>query len=523
MKRKIYQSLRFDLVFDLSLLTFCALILSQGLLIVLLRSEFPKDLRGVAHGFLTSLHRQALTNKSFREALSSENPTEIEQTFNLFLAEMDLGSRWSLVNVNTLPDDVSLPVEGRIEPIEQHFLFVVPTVVGFKYITPSPHKGVLQYEWSLEVIQGALTGFKYRAFFITLFIEAILVIMGYFLLFRRNLLVPINNLADVSKAFLQENWDARCIVERRDELGDVGEALNEMAGKIQEKEKKLVLSIESLKRANEELEVAQNEQLQIEKLASIGRLAAGVAHEVGNPLGAISGYIDILRRSMTKLGSSAEDIEICDRIENETNRISKIIRALLHQARPPKDRIQGVKLKGILVRSVQLAQIPSAIEIDYEFEDDEAEVLAEEDQLVQIFLNLLVNARHAIDAKKDKTEKGRLKVRVVSRKLPIYRHQSADPNEFDTSVVRSLKPETYWVTSIEDNGIGISEADQKKLFEPFFSTKAPGKGTGLGLYVTKSIVESFRGAIVVRSALNYGASFAIFLPKAKVGAFQITS
>jgi signal transduction histidine kinase len=69
--------------------------------------------------------------------------------------------------------------------------------------------------------------------------------------------------------------------------------------------------------------------------------------------------------------------------------------------------------------------------------------------------------------------------------------------------------------TIEDNGVGISEGDQKKLFEPFFSTKAPGKGTGLGLYVTKSIVESFRGAISVRSALNYGAAFSVFLPQAK--------
>jgi two-component system sensor histidine kinase AtoS len=242
-----------------------------------------------------------------------------------------------------------------------------------------------------------------------------------------------------------------------------------------------------------------------------------VAHEVGNPLGAISGYVDILRRSLKKLSVASEDVDLCDRIEAETNRISKIIRALLQQARPPKERIRSVVLKPILVRCVQLAQIPSHIDVTYDFEDDLAEVSAEEDQLVQVFLNLLVNAKHAIESRKDRQEPGRLRIRCSLRKLPIYRGGAIEGNDYDTSVVRALKPEVYWVTSIEDNGTGISDEDQKKLFEPFFSTKAPGKGTGLGLYVTKSIIESFRGAIVVRSAFGFGASFSIFLPRSKSG------
>lgn len=342
-------------------------------------------------------------------------------------------------------------------------------------------------------------------------------IIGYFILFRRNVLMPISNLSQVSQAFLRGDWNARCVFERQDELGQVAEALNEMAKKIQEKEKKLVLTIESLRKANDEIEAAQHETLQIEKLASIGRLAAGVAHEVGNPLGAISGYVDILRRALKAMPTAnADDIDLLDRIENETNRISKIIRALLQQARPTKERIKTVKIKPVVIRSIALAQIPASIEVIYEFEDDSAEIMAEEDQLVQVFLNLAMNAKHAIEARKDRSEQGRLKIRCSARKLPVYRGSgSGEPGDYDTSIVRALKPETYWVTSFEDNGSGISEDDQKKLFEPFFSTKAPGKGTGLGLYVTKSIIESFRGAVVVRSAVGYGTSFSIFLPRAK--------
>ncbi|MDB5036972.1 MAG: hypothetical protein JWQ35_500 [Bacteriovoracaceae bacterium] len=523
MKRRIFQSLKFDLLFDLSLLTFCALVLSQGLLIVLFRTEFPRDIQGIAKSVLKPLHQGFLNSKNFRDAALTDpkNVIEIENAFESFLISSDLGGNWGKIRLEVVQSKSPIAPSGEIIPIERPFLLFIPTIYEFQYLIPTAEQTLFNYHWSIEPFQDSLTRFKYRAFLMTLLIEAILVMLGYFLLFRRNVLVPIHNLAEVSQAFLAENWSARCAVERRDELGDVSEALNEMAGKIQEKEKKLVLSIESLKRANEEIEAAQNEQLQIEKLASIGRLAAGVAHEVGNPLGAISGYIDILRTAMTKAKISREDIELCDRIESETNRISKIIRALLQQARPPKDRITNIKLKPVLVRSVQLAQIPSSIDLSFDIEDEEAEVLAEEDQLVQIFLNLLVNSRHAIESRKEAEKPGTLRIRCVARRLPIYRGTASEGGDFDTSIVRSLKPETYWVVSIEDNGVGISETDQKKLFEPFFSTKAPGKGTGLGLYVTKSIVESFRGAIVVRSAINYGAAFSVFLPKSKGMSFAI--
>jgi signal transduction histidine kinase len=406
-------------------------------------------------------------------------------------------------------------LNGSILIQNEKYLLFFPKIASFRMALPGHQQSVYVYTISLDIFHRILSDFKFKAFLIMLLVAIILVFLGYHLLFRRNILIPIENLSRFSKEFLAENWSARCSVGRQDELGNVAEALNEMASKIQEKEKKLFLTIESLKQANAELEARQNEQLQIEKLASIGRLAAGVAHEVGNPLGAIAGYIDILKRVVTKSGGTREDIEICDRIETEANRISKIIRALLQQARPTKERIKTVVLKPVLVRSVQLAQIPSTIDLEFDFEEEAAAVLAEEDQLVQVFLNLLVNARHAIEEKKDRTDRGRLKIRCRKRKLPIYKPGVNEGGDYDTSVVRSLKPEVYWVVSVEDNGSGISEADQKKLFEPFFSTKAPGKGTGLGLYVTKSIIESFRGAIVVRSAPNYGASFSVFLPMAK--------
>jgi len=518
-KTKRSQSLRFELIFDLSLLTFCALILSEGLLIILLRNQLPQDFGNLARSYLRPLHESFVHSPAYSMAAQlpadDQKNKELQKAFREHLSHGDIGQGWAQVEIDVERRESPWTAhDGDLISLSRAFFFFIPTIYEYQYFAKTPGGNLIRYRWSIEPFQSSLNEFKTRAFLMTLLIESLLVILGYFFLFRRNILVPIDNLSRVAEEFLKENWQARLAVERHDELGSVAEALNQMASNIQEKEKKLVLTIESLKRANEEIEARQNEQLQIEKLASIGRLAAGVAHEVGNPLGAISGYVDILRRSMKKKSDVLkEDIELCDRIETESNRISRIIRALLQQARPAKDRIKNIKIKPVVVRSVQLAKISSSIDVEFEFEDDEAEVSGEEDQLVQVFLNILINAKHAIEMKKEKKQPGQLKIRCRARKLPVYR--GGEGGEYDTSIVRNLKPELYWVTSIEDNGIGIADSDQKKLFEPFFSTKAPGKGTGLGLYVSKSIVESFRGAIVVRSALNYGTSFSIFLPKAR--------
>lgn len=477
-------------------------------MISFLRVKLPADMEEIA---VTSL-KTAQEGFSFSRFYKESSATDLPQSFKQFLGQDSSHIELSLVANGSSSEDL-MRIHSKI------FLFF-PYVSAYERHFSLPRGERVLVRYTLGSIQSSLSEFKYQIFLMTLVIEVILVLLAYFLLFRRNIMIPIVNLGAVANEFLKENWSSRCTLERKDELGQIGDALNEMAYKIQEKEKKLVMTIDSLKAVNEELESRQHEQLQIEKLASIGRLAAGVAHEVGNPLGAISGYVDILRRSLKQLPEvSVEDVELLDRIESETNRISKIIRALLQQARPTKDRIRPVELKPVLNRSVSLAQIPTQIDVSFDFEDDQACVMAEEDQLIQIFLNLLVNARHAIEARKDRAERGSLKIRCKLRKLPVYRNPGSlgegGAGDFDTSVVRSLKPESYWVTSIEDNGIGITEEDQKKLFEPFFSTKAPGKGTGLGLYVTKSIVESFRGAVVLRSAYGFGAAFSIFLPKAK--------
>lgn len=386
---------------------------------------------------------------------------------------------------------------------------------AYESLLPISETQSLKITWSGEQMNQFLSDLKIYLFLGALLISLILVLLSYHLLFKRNIFAPIKDLWVTTNAFISENWSARCPVERQDELGQIGETLNEMARQIQEKERKLVLTIQSLQQASQEIEETKNEQLQVEKLASVGRLAAGVAHEVGNPLGAISGYVDILRRALKEMPSaSKEDIELCDRIEAETTRISRIIRALLQQARPPQDRIRPTSLLRVAERSVELAQIPSHVEVKIDFEDPSAEALCENDQLIQVMLNLLINAKHAV-TEKHPDAGGQIVVRCRLRRLSEQPKlsESGEPEDFNASVIRVLKPQRYWVLSVVDNGTGISEENRKKLFEPFFSTKQTGQGTGLGLYVAKSIVESFRGTISVQSSLGSGSAFSIFLPK----------
>lgn len=500
-------SLGWEIFYDLVVMSLCVLVLSIGLVILLLRTNLPQEFQPLSSAYVQSLHQAFLSSEVSDEGLKDE---ELKKAFKRYLETgTGLQDKWSNIEFSTAQGYIAQP-SFRVE--KASVLFFFSRVKAFHWTFPVNEDQVFQYRWDATPLHEQLTKSKYFAFLLALIFSLGLVLAGYYLLFRRNILLPVQNLNETAHAFLEENWDARCTVNRRDELGHIAEVLNQMAHKIQEKEKKLVLSIESLKKANEEIEATKNEQLQIEKLASVGRLAAGVAHEVGNPLGAISGYIDILRSVLDKAeGTGPDDKAICDRIEQETNRISKIIRALLQQARPPKDRIRPVQLKEVMTKAVELAQLPETIEVSYDFEDENAEALCEKDQLVQVVLNLIINAKHAIEQRESPTEPGRIDIRCALRKLPQY--QQSQEASYDTSVVRALKPQTYWVLVIHDNGIGISEEDQKKLFEPFFSTKGPGKGTGLGLYVAKSIIESFRGAIVLRSAVGYGTSFSIFLPK----------
>lgn len=267
-------------------------------------------------------------------------------------------------------------------------------------------------------------------------------------------------------------------------LSSAAVAFERVSGTLGEERARLARKVEELTEANEALARARESLLRTERLAAVGRLAAGLAHEVGNPLGAISGYA-ALARSRVPPDAPPELADAIDRIAAAADRIDGTVRDLLDFARPSGPAPQPLDLRGVVEVSVDLARAHARIRqtgIHVDVPADLPAVLGTERQLCQVLLNLLLNAADAMDGAgtasiRARAEPGRVRVEV------------------------------------DDTGPGIPERDLRRVFDPFFTTKDIGHGTGLGLAVSHGIVSALGGEI---SAENLpeggGARFTLLLP-----------
>lgn len=263
-----------------------------------------------------------------------------------------------------------------------------------------------------------------------------------------------------------------------------------------------------------------------EKLASVGRLAAGIAHEIGNPLGAINGYIHVLSRSPAGSEAATEAIE---GLERESGRIDRIVRGLLDYARPSSRATGPVDLNATAGNVVELLTAQGVLRnVRLEFSPAAAatHVLGDRHQLEQALVNLLLNAVDAMDGSGTLS----LIVRRVSREeLLTGARRSSDPADApragpNARVARWLGANTaadIVTIVVTDSGPGIPAADQERVFDPFYTTKEPGKGTGLGLAIVARAVENAGGTIWVSSSREGGAAFRILLPTATTASHGI--
>jgi signal transduction histidine kinase len=327
---------------------------------------------------------------------------------------------------------------------------------------------------------------------------SILTIVGLYRIFRIYLR-PIDRLIYQANTYQDEN-DVLFAFRREDsELARLATALNQMLDRIANDKKVLKSTVASLEEANRELQQAQREVVRAEKMASIGRLSAGIAHEIGNPIGIVLGYLDLL--AQTDL-SAEERQDFLNRAEIEIQRINTIIRQLLDLARPKEFNPRCVSVHSVLeelLEVMRMQPIMGHIDIQARFEADRDAVWADSDQLRQVFLNLLINAADAI--KSDST--------IDSGQIVIHTEDGVPCPE-------TSKP--CLMVHIKDNGPGISSDHLDTIFDPFYSTKEPGKGTGLGLAVSYTIVEQIGGAIRARNRDGRGAVLSIILMPYDVGA-----
>ncbi|MFP4106854.1 MAG: [Fe-Fe] hydrogenase large subunit C-terminal domain-containing protein [Phycisphaerae bacterium] len=243
-------------------------------------------------------------------------------------------------------------------------------------------------------------------------------------------------------------------------------------------------TVDELAISNEQLANAQEALVQSEKLASMGQLAAGIAHEVNNPLGVVLMYAHLLLEEAPEKSSHHEDLKM---IAEQADRCKKIVAGLLDFARQNKVVHQPTDLRGLVDQVVTAYPAPENIDVDVVSESGSAVAEVDRDQILQVLANLVTNAYAAMP------DGGRLDVKVAGD---------------DESVQ----------VAVADTGWGIPDENMKKIFEPFFTTKQIGKGTGLGLAVTYGIVKMHRGDITVDTNADAskgptGTTFTVRLPR----------
>jgi two-component system, NtrC family, sensor kinase len=270
----------------------------------------------------------------------------------------------------------------------------------------------------------------------------------------------------------------------------------------------------------EELLDVQSHMVRVEKLAGIGRLAAGVAHEIRNPLGALGTYSEVLRRR-------GSDPAVVAEMHTAIGRIDRIVQGLLDYARPGqadangRDSPAGADLNAVVRTAVDFLGAQGMLRgetVDVALAPDVGTVRGEPHGLEQVVINLLINAAHAAPS-------GRLSVGTVRRRFEPRRaaERRAGPDgRSQGSGRRSWAPRPRRldlergtpgaILYVADDGPGVPDADRDRIFDPFFTTKSPGEGTGLGLAIVARTVHEAGGVVWVDHAREGGAVFKVFLP-----------
>jgi len=313
---------------------------------------------------------------------------------------------------------------------------------------------------------------------------ALLLVLLYFTTNR--LVDPLLRMMVATQEIARGDLSHRVEVQSHDEIGYLAESFNQMTEKLRTANEKLLDWGKTLeKKVDErtrELTMMQSHLIQSEKLASLGKLSAGIAHEINNPLGGILIYSHLLMEDTPKDNPHYPNLQ---KIVKETSRCKDIVKGLLEFARPKDPEMALTDINHTIDKALSILEGHSQfqnIQIIKKY-SSLPRILADSDQLQQVFMNIILNASEAIG------DNGTLSLRTGL-------------SDGDNDIIIEFR----------DTGHGIEEDDLKRLFEPFFTTKEVGKGTGLGLAISYSIIQKHRGTIKVISAVGKGSTFVVKLP-----------
>ncbi len=407
------------------------------------------------------------------------------------LSEESAFSRLTLLDRNGTPiftagregSDPYSPFQGMVKMTEGSF--IGPDGDGIVHIITVTRDGVavakagLLLSLSPEKARLNRSRQMLMAYFVLDFI--LLLGLGSFVL-TRIVVNPINRLLTATEKITGGQYSQRLSMSGSAELARLAHAFNEMAASLQNKDRLVAEQMTALEKANSDLGQAREESVRTEKMASIGLLAAGMAHEIGTPLASIMGYAEL---SASEQPDNSAIQDYARRITEDCSRIDRIVRGLLDFSRPRTSCGENTDVRSVVLSTVDLMTQQGAFkQLNLSLEMDEGLLTArcDQHQLQQVVINLLLNSR-------DATPSG------------------------GTITVSAGRDGARIRLDVRDSGTGIPEESIKHIFDPFFTTKPPGKGTGLGLAISARIVEGFGGRITVASRVGEGSRFTVWLPQ----------
>ena len=369
-------------------------------------------------------------------------------------------------------DPISLKAVSTNKTVKQYYLDPVKKIKVLDIATPlaiSTKKwGTLRVGISLEFMKPFLAKLYFEIIIVTLGFIAVSVMIT--LILAKKLTNPISKLADVMDKVSSDLTYPKIEIRTNDEIGILGEKFNYM--------------IDRLRQAKNDLEKAHNQIIQSEKLASIGRFAAGIAHEINNPLDGIKDCFQAILKEPDNKEQTNRYIKL---IKDGLKRIELIVRELLDFSKERTFEMEAIDINEMVESSLSLVNYRidrKKITLKKELGKEVGKILGNKYQLQQVLVNLIINSIDAI-------------------------------NSEGVIEIATGKENGFVNIKIQDNGCGIQEKDLNKIFDPFFTTKEQGKGTGLGLSVSLGIVEKHEGKIEAESKKGVGSTFRILLPSVK--------
>lgn len=484
----IKTGLRTEIVVSTVLLLGAALLFAGFLLVKLTERELLEERR-------SSLHRSARLI-----AAANPSPPALPSLLLPLTRDGDLVA-WTLLAADHQPV-ASFTVGPALQPDElaslpagsgeigDHLVYssvwfplrpLPPSFLDLVIALGDPPGNTLQMRFSLDSLVAQVHRAQRLVLIYVILYGAVLSLFGIYVL-NRNVVTPVRRLRTATAGVAAGDLATIEAGQGPGEIRDLAADFNSMVEALQLSRAETTAHIASLEAANRALRQARDEVVRAEKMASVGHLAAGMAHEIGNPLAAAIGYLSILKEDI----ADPAQRDLAERSLQEAGRIDRLVRDLLDYAAParmtdePFDPLEAVR------DAVALLETQGAMDT-VEFIDHAPERLGEvrmdRNRFLQVCVNLLLNARDAM------------------------------PGGGSITFAASRSGEQLHLR-VADTGSGMAPEQLSRIFDPFFTTKDPGKGRGLGLAVCQRLVSEAGGAIEVRSAPGQGSTFTLRLPLA---------